>query len=87
MKKSKRENQKSMTTPPPVLDLELLSRPAHLDLDLNDLRIILGCFRAVVYQETIDGETYLNAEAIDLMHRLERLYGSLLKESETRCPS
>jgi hypothetical protein len=60
--------------------IEILKKKARLDLTLNDIRIILGCFRAVAYQEEIDDEPYLDGDAIALKDRLELLYAKLLKE-------
>ncbi len=53
---------------------EALSTPVHMDVNLDDLRIILNCFRAMEYQMKIDDEQYLDRDAMDLKCRLERLY-------------
>ena len=60
--------------------LEALKRKMLLDLSANDVRIIVGCFRAVAYQAERDGEQYLNAEALELKSRLESIYKKLLEE-------
>lgn len=60
--------------------LEILKKKTSLDLTLNDIRIIVGCFRAVAYQAEIDDEPYLDPDAIELKSRLELLYDKLLKE-------
>ncbi len=64
--------------------LELLKRPLRLDLQLNDLRIIVNCFKAVAYQMEIDGEEYLDSDGLALKARLEKTYGSILTESLNR---
>jgi hypothetical protein len=60
--------------------LEILKKRARLDLSVNDIRIILGCFRAVAYQSEIDDESYLDQDAVELKKKLESLYLKLLKE-------
>jgi hypothetical protein len=64
--------------------LEILSMPLRLDLSLNDLRIMIGCFRAVSYLMNIDDEPYLDSDAIELQKKLERKYLGLLKQTENR---
>jgi hypothetical protein len=54
--------------------LAILNSRKRLDLSLNDIRIIVGCLRAVAYQGEIDGEQYLDADALELKARLESLY-------------
>jgi hypothetical protein len=61
--------------------LDALKRRTTLDLNLNDIRIILGCFRAVAYQGERDGEQYLDADALELKSRLETEYEKLFKEN------
>ncbi len=61
--------------------LHILKKKTHLDLSLNDIRIIVGCFRAVAYQTEVDDEPYLDADALVLKSRLESLYEKLLKEN------
>ena len=68
--------------------LETLEKRVRLDFTFNDVRIILGCFRAVAYQGKIDDEPYLDSDALALKARLESLYKRLLlratKEEEQR---
>jgi hypothetical protein len=61
-------------------ELEILKRRTRLDLSVNDLRILLGCFKAVAYQADVDDEPYLDADAVDLSGRLESAYSKLLKQ-------
>ncbi len=61
--------------------LEILKKKTRLDLTLNELRIIVGCFRAVAYQAERDDEQYLDKDAVDLKARLESLYAKLLKDN------
>ena len=60
--------------------LEILKRRTRLDLSLNDIRILVGCFNAVAYQAEIDDEPYLDPDALELKTRLESLYAKLLRE-------
>jgi hypothetical protein len=60
-------------------NMEILNTPVSLNLNLNDLRIIVGCFKAVAYQASIDDEPYLDADAIALMERLEAQYEEALR--------
>ena len=68
----------------PVLDsekkLEVLKKRARLDLSLNDVRIIVGCLRALAYQAEVDNEAYLDDDALELKVRLESLYDKLVRE-------
>jgi hypothetical protein len=64
-----------------ITKLDILKKKTRLDLSLNDVRIILGCFRAVAYQAEVDGEQYLDPDALELKSRLETLYEKLLKEN------
>ena len=59
--------------------LKILRKRARLDLSVNEIRIILGCFRAVAYQQEIDDEPYLDQDAIELKTKLESLYLKLLQ--------
>ena len=56
--------------------LELLDTRVQLDLSLDELRIILNCFRAVEYQMKIDDEPYLDADGFALKSRIENKYES-----------
>ena len=58
--------------------LELLDTRVQLDLSLNELRIILNCFRAVEYQMKVDAEPYLDADGFALKSRIEKRYESAL---------
>jgi hypothetical protein len=61
-------------------NLEILKRRTRLDLSLNDIRIIVGCFNALAYQAEIDDEPYLDPDALALKTKLESLYAKLLRE-------
>jgi hypothetical protein len=58
----------------------ILKKPVLLDLSLNDLRIIVGCFRAVAYLAEEEDEPYLDSEGTELHARLEELYSKKLAE-------
>jgi hypothetical protein len=74
----KKKDRQTMCTMQASLDLGMLTKPVHLDLSLNDLRIIVGCFRAVAYQAKVDDEPYLDPDAVALKTRLELQYRKLL---------
>jgi len=58
-----------------ILEMEsTLMKPVELDLSVNDLRIIVGCFSAVAYQAALDDEPYLDPDGVRLKERLEGLY-------------
>ena len=59
--------------------LAILSRPLKLDLSINDLRIIVGCFRAVAYQMKVDDEPYLDCEGLALKATLSSMYEKILR--------
>jgi hypothetical protein len=59
--------------------MDILNTPVSQTLCLNDLRIIVGCFKAVAYQASIDDESYLDADAIVLMERLAAQYEEALR--------
>ncbi|MCX7030186.1 MAG: hypothetical protein NTU62_08710 [Spirochaetes bacterium] len=61
--------------------LEILRKPQQLDLSVNDLRIMVGCFKAIAYQMEIDDEPYLDADALRLQKKLERKYHKVLQSS------
>jgi hypothetical protein len=61
------------------MPLGVLDTPVTLGLKLNDLRIIVSCFRAVSYRMEQDDEPYLDSEAFALKARLELLYRDLLE--------
>ena len=58
--------------------LELLDTKVNLDFSVDDLRMILNCFRAVEYQMKLDDEPYLDADAFARKNRLENEYRSSL---------
>jgi hypothetical protein len=60
--------------------VDVLKEPVELHLNLNDLRIIVGCFRAIAYLAETEGEPYLDAESIELHARLEEVYRKKLDE-------
>jgi hypothetical protein len=62
----------------PAKKLDVLKRRTFLDLSINDIRMIVGCFRAVAYQAELDGAPYLDADALELKSRLESEYERLL---------
>jgi hypothetical protein len=64
--------------------VEILRKPLQLDLRLNDLRIMVGCFKAVAYLMKIDDQPYLDADALQLQKKLERKYHGLLGETPHR---
>jgi hypothetical protein len=60
---------------------EILDIPVTLGLKLNDLRIIVNCFRAISYMMEQDDEAYLDSEAVALKARLELVYRDLLERN------
>ena len=64
--------------------LKVLHRHLRLDLNVNDLRILVGCLRAMSYLMKTDDEPYLDADALKLQKKLERKYSGLLGETENR---
>ena len=60
--------------------LATLRKKALVDLSINDIRIIVSCFKAVAYQAQIDDEPYLDSDALELKCRLESFYDKLVKE-------
>jgi|WetSurMetagenome_2_1015567.scaffolds.fasta_scaffold1456167_1 hypothetical protein len=60
--------------------LEILEERTLLDVSLNDLRILAGCMSALAYQADVDGEPYLDPDALKLKERLAALYTKLLHE-------
>ena len=61
-------------------NLILLDTGCELDLSLNDLRIIVNCFRGIEYQMQIDDEAYLDRDGFALKSRLEKKYRDKLRE-------
>lgn len=62
--------------------LETLKTRTRLELSLDDIRIMVGCMKAVAYQSEIDDEPYLDSDALALKERLESLYRDLLLRAE-----
>ena len=60
--------------------LELLETRLKLNMSLNDLRLIVNCFRAIEYQMKLDDEPYLDDEGLALAERLKDTYGRALKQ-------
>ncbi len=63
---------------------EILAKPVKLDLDLNDLRIIVGCFRLASYLMDADDEPYLDSNGVELKKRLEQLYTKMLGDADPK---
>jgi hypothetical protein len=61
------------------MDMDVLRKTITLDLTLDALRVIVGCFKAVAYQETLDDEAYLDPDAVALMESLQRRYEATLE--------
>jgi hypothetical protein len=58
-----------------VSDIERSLRQTNsIPMAMNDLRIIVNCFRALEYWGDTDGESYLDADGRALKRRLEELY-------------
>lgn len=75
-----------MSTNSAGFDLEILSRPVRLEITLNELRIIVGCLRAIAYQAKVDGEPYLDPDAVELKRRLEKEYERLVEAPDGKDP-
>jgi len=58
--------------------LDLLDARVKLNISINDLRLVVNCFRALEYQMKVDNEAYLDAEALSLKQRLEGTYKTSL---------
>ena len=58
--------------------LDLLDTRVKLNISLNDLRLVVNCFKALDYQGRVDNESYLNSEALWLKQRLEGTYKTSL---------
>ena len=59
--------------------MDILENPIVLDLKLDDLRMIVNCFRAVSYMMELDNEPYLDTQALALKAKLEGLYSEFLR--------
>ena len=66
-----------------MLDIEksfrALDRRVKLNLSVNELRILVGCLRAIEYQMKVDDEPYLDCEGLALMATLSSLYEKILR--------
>jgi hypothetical protein len=60
-------------------DLEALDRRVKLDISVNELRILVGCLRALEYQMRLDDEPYLDSEGLALKTALTALYEKALR--------
>jgi hypothetical protein len=58
--------------------LDLLDTRVKLNISINDLRLVVNCFKALEYQGKVDNEDYLNGEACSLKQRLEGTYKTSL---------
>jgi hypothetical protein len=58
--------------------LDLLDARLDLNLSLNDLRILVGSFRALEYQMGLDDAPYLDMDGLALKRRLEEAYRGML---------
>jgi len=58
--------------------LDLLAARVKLNISLNDLRLVVNCFKALDYQGKVDNEDYLDGEALSLKQRLEGTYKTSL---------
>ena len=61
--------------------LDVLRALKSVELSLNELRVLVGCLKAIAYQSELDGEDYLDEEARALQARLESLYLQSLREA------
>ena len=60
--------------------LNLLDSRLDMNLSLNDLRILVGNFRALEFQMGLEDADYLDADGLGLKHKLEEAYrGALLR--------
>lgn len=58
-----------------ISDIErTLRQSIDIPMTMDDLRIIVNCFRAVEYWSRTDGESYLDDEGRELMNKLEAKY-------------
>lgn len=58
--------------------LDLLDTRVKLNISMNDLRIVVNCFKALEYQGKVDNELYLARDAQSLKQRLEGTYKTSL---------
>jgi hypothetical protein len=60
--------------------LKALDRRVKLNISINELRILVGCLRAIEYQMMADDEPYLDPEGLALKARLSSLYEKMLRD-------
>ena len=60
--------------------LDLLDSRLDMNLSLNDLRILVGNFRALEFQMGLEDADYLDADGLGLKHRLEEAYRGALRQ-------
>jgi hypothetical protein len=58
--------------------LDLLDTRVKLNISMNDLRLVVNCFKALEYQGKVDNESYLGHEGLSLKERLEGTYKTSL---------
>ena len=58
--------------------LDLLDTRVKLNISMNDLRLVVNCFKALEYQAKVDNESYLDRDALSLKQRLEGTYKTSL---------
>jgi len=68
-------------------NLRILREPVRLDLSVNELRLMVGCFRAVAYFMRLDDEPYLDLDALELKKKLEQKYENSLSRTENSSAS
>jgi len=61
-----------------IRKLDLLDARVKLNISINDLRMVINCFKALEYQGKVDNESYLDNEALFLKQRLEGTYKTSL---------
>ena len=74
----KRKDKEMQTTMAAERKLDLLDARVKLNMSINDLRLVVNCFRAMEYQMKVDDEAYLDTEALSLKQRLEGTYKTSL---------
>jgi hypothetical protein len=68
-----------------VSDIERkLRQRIDINLSVDELRIIINCFRGIEYWSETDGESYLDKDGRTLKNRLEALYLDELEEGGPR---
>jgi hypothetical protein len=76
MRNGKELHMQSMMTE--LRKLDLLDARVKLNMSINDLRIVVNCFKALEYQGKVDNESYLGMEGLSLKQRLEGTYKTSL---------